>query len=67
MPDIAKQTIDSEEECYVVEKKKKKKDKSKYDRGYYKEMHDREKNEQKIERQWSSRAEKKVQYHDGIL
>jgi len=67
MPDIAKQTLDSEEECYVVEKKKKKKDKSKYDRGYYKEMYDREKVEEKTQRQWSNRAKKKVEYHDGIL
>ena len=37
MPDLAKQTIDSEEECFVVEKKKKKKEKkAKYERGYYK-------------------------------
>ena len=37
MPDIAQSTIDSEEECFVVEKKKKKKEKkAKYERGYYK-------------------------------
>ena len=84
MPDLAKQTIDSEEECFVVEKKKKKKEKkAKYERGYYKgcylylkscivkfffvEMYDREKAEKRIEDQWTSRAKKKVEYHDGIL
>ena len=82
MPDLAKQTIDSEEECFVVEKKKKKKEKkAKYERGYYKgslflkmcrkfffvEMYDREKAEKRVEDQWSSRAKKKVEYHDGIL
>ena len=36
MPDIAKTTLDSEEECYVVEKKSKKAKKAKYERGYYK-------------------------------
>ena len=37
MPDLAQSTIDSEEECFVVEKKKKKKEKkAKYERGYYK-------------------------------
>ena len=81
MPDIAQTTIDSEEECFVVEKKKKKKaKKAKYERGYYKgkifsrfhvsncsEMYEREKKEKAVEDQWSSRAKKKVEYHQGIL
>ena len=31
------------------------------------EMYDREKAEKRVEDQWSSRAKKKVEYHDGIL
>ena len=37
MPDLAQAAIDSGEECFVVEKKSKKKvKKAKYERGYYK-------------------------------
>ena len=38
MPDLAQAAIDSEEECFIIEKKKKaKKAKTaKYERGYYK-------------------------------
>ena len=32
-----------------------------------KEMFDREKKEKDIDRQWTSRAEKKIQFHDGVL
>jgi len=69
MPKIAKDLLrhieDSEDECVVIEpkKKKSKKEKTKYDRGYYKDIHDREmreeerrKRERDVERQWSSRA-----------
>ena len=30
-------------------------------------MYDREKKEKDTERQWSGRAKKKVEYHNGIL
>lgn len=69
MPKIAKDLLkhieDSEDECIIIEpkKKKSKKEKTKYDRGYYKDIHDQEmreeerrKRERDIERQWSSRA-----------
>ena len=36
MPDIAQAAIDSEEECFIVEKSKKKSKKAKYEKGYYK-------------------------------
>jgi len=68
MPDLAQAAIDSGEECFVVEKKSKKKvKKAKYERGYYKDMYDREQAEKRVDDQWSSRAKKKVEHHQDLL
>ena len=34
---------------------------------FFSEMNEREKKEKAVEDQWSSRAKKKVEYHQGIL
>ena len=65
MPQIAKDLLvglESDDDCVIIEdkpkkaKKRKREEKTKLDRGYYKEKHDREKREAGYERQWASRA-----------
>lgn len=63
MPKIAKDLLAASDDCIIIEKPKKPKkrkrdEKSKYDRGYYKEIHDDEKREADYDKQWARRATK---------
>ena len=61
MPKIAKDLLDDTEDCIIVEPKKpkkRKKEKSKYDAGFYAEQLKREKREADYDRQWARRANK---------
>ena len=60
MPKEAKDLLEDVDECIILEPKKPKKrkigEKSKYDRGYYKEKYEKEKREEDYDRQWARRA-----------
>jgi len=61
MPKIARDLLDDTEDCVIVEPKKpkkRKKEKSKYDAGFYAEQLKREKREADYDRQWARRATK---------
>jgi hypothetical protein len=63
MPPIARELLNDLDDCVIIEKpkksKKRKAEKTKYDRGYYADKLKQEKNDEDIIKQWKRRAEKK--------